>query len=73
MDAHSIGYLIFAILLAIYAIISIVRKKLCIVIVGKTPEGERKWTKCCKGRKAIIGGFVILLGAIGLGLWAILA
>jgi hypothetical protein len=73
MDAKAIISLIFAILLAIFAIISIVRKKLCITFVGKTQDGERTWVQCTEGTKAIVGGIVILLGAIGLALWAILA
>ena len=73
MGTGAISTLIFAILLAIYAIVSIIRKKLCMTIVGKTESGERRWTTCTEGTKAVVGGVLILLVAIGLGLWAILA
>jgi hypothetical protein len=72
MGTGAVTTLIFAILLAIYAIVSIIRKKLCITIVGKTESGERKWTTCTEGTKAVIWGVVILLVAIGLGIGAIL-
>lgn len=73
MGSGAITTLIFAILLAIFAIVSIIRKKLCITFVAKDESGERSWVQCTEGTKAIVGGIVILLGAIGLALWAILA
>lgn len=56
---------------AILGIISIVTKKLCIVIVGKSEGGERRWTKCYEGAQAVGGGIVILLVGIGFGVWGV--